>query len=274
MRKRLSNGWKAAPRRCPRAGHFREGFTLVELLVVIAIVALLAGLLLPSLAGAHRSALRSACASNLRQLAMANHMYAAAHGTFVPAAADIWSSNLHRWHGARSKKGTAFEPASGPLSDYLDERGAIKKCPSFQSDQPDFEAGCGGYGYNATGVGSQAYLLGTYHGSSLGMTPEMIAQPASTVMFADAAYAETKKGITWLIEYSFVEPYLLLADNRPIEAYPATPTIHFRHDGLANVVWVDGHVTAERLDHSRNSVLEKHEIGWFGPSDNSLFDPY
>ena len=53
-----------------------KGFTLVELFIVIVIIAILAGLLLPALNLAKKTAKMSACASNLKQLGLAFYSYA------------------------------------------------------------------------------------------------------------------------------------------------------------------------------------------------------
>src|SRR5438552_9157047 len=61
-----------------------RAFTLVELLVVIAIIALLVAILLPVLAKAKQAANRTACMSNLRQLAMAYHLYCGDNKGYMP----------------------------------------------------------------------------------------------------------------------------------------------------------------------------------------------
>ncbi len=61
-----------------------HGFTLIELLVVIVIVAILAGLLLPTMASVREQGRRIQCLNNLRQHGIAWQMYLEEHNSSFP----------------------------------------------------------------------------------------------------------------------------------------------------------------------------------------------
>jgi prepilin-type N-terminal cleavage/methylation domain-containing protein len=62
----------------------RRGFTLVELLVVIGIIAVLIGILVPTLNKAREASQRVACGSNLRQLGTMFQLYANGFKDYAP----------------------------------------------------------------------------------------------------------------------------------------------------------------------------------------------
>jgi prepilin-type processing-associated H-X9-DG protein len=194
---------------------------------------------------------------------------------------------------------------------------AIKMCPSFRGSYDEglknsFEWGAGGYGYNCWSVGSQE----AWYGSTLNWTGVMdpthpdyaksstswwhgaprplFQDPRHTIMFADAAYPQP----TYYAEsHELVPPYFMESYTtdpttwlpkpeayrygrpEPVKAWGyANPTIHFRHAGQANVLWLDGHVDAHRMDFTRpgpniyGADSGRMNVGWFGPDDFSLWD--
>jgi prepilin-type processing-associated H-X9-DG protein/prepilin-type N-terminal cleavage/methylation domain-containing protein len=268
----------------------RRAFTIVELLVVISIIAIMIALLLPTIAASREAARSTLCQSNLRQIVTACINYTDDwQGYWPPAAVDIVRYDLNRWEGTRPNQSTPFNFAGSCLLPYL-RTTAITACPDFQpavtSGPLAFEAAAGGYGYNQAYLGSSLNIPAVQTSqyihtvaaldqfvSNVPAKMNMIAHPSDKIAFTDAAMGNA--GNT-LIEYSFAEPPLLW--DSTFNTYDASsPSIHFRHRNDANVAWADGHVTSELFTWTypalngygaSNTLLN---LGFFGPTDNSLF---
>lgn len=244
-------------------------FTLLELLVVIAIIAVLAGLIIAALGRGREAAQATQCANNLRTLVQANLSYVRDNGGQFCLAMD--QANKVRWHGTRTSTKKPFDPTKGPLASYLGKESRVKLCPSFEkfiTGSSSFESGAGGYGYNA------AYVGGTPQNRWEGERLANIQNPSQTIMFADTALAKSN-GIQ---EYPFAEPWKWVNSDGSL-ADALTPSIHFRHNGAANVAWCDGHITAEKpTSYGTQNVYggdnAKSNIGWFGPTEeNGYWNP-
>jgi prepilin-type processing-associated H-X9-DG protein len=235
--------------------------------VVIAVIAVLAALLFPVLAAARAKGRQTACASNLRQLAVANRLYADDYdGCFAPAAQGFFESDSRRWFGVRGTEGR-FEPRDGPLVPYLRDGGALRRCPEFSMGL-GFDQGTGGYVYNYLAVGGRVWRLGYVpEAFDQGMIEAGLPKPAETAMFADGAL-DVGRG---LAEYGFLAaPPAVAAHIRGADLLD--PSVHFRHHERANVVFVDGHVRAlpcvlssETSPAYAAAAPAAHGLGWFGP---------
>ena len=239
----------------------RRGFTLIELLVVIAIIAILAAILFPVFARAREKARQTSCLSNLKQIGLGIKMYVQDNDGYPVHSSASSQAPRTRWPDhvfpyVRNTQIFLCPSASGNVFGKV-----------FAHDPTQF---FGGYGYNYQYLGnSRDTVLFT-------ATDAEITDPARTVMVADTA--GVNGGITG--EYVVDPPvpssrgsgrdtgfYAHAADAGGPYGARAVPAE--RHNQMVNVVFVDGHASAMRLnalDDSNGDGIPDNGL-WNGRGD-------
>ncbi len=227
----------------------RHGFTLIELLVVIAIIAILAGMLLPSLSRAKREALTTSCRSNQKQLSLSLHLYATDHNDFLPLNNYVYDVTTktpifqnNSWApGLAPYDRTPTNLQTGVLHPYLRST-AIYLCPADQSkvrnedDTPMANAPRRTRSYN---LSQTIHCTAAPHFKKF----TLIRDPAPSDLFT---FIDTHEGT--ILDSVFGTP---LPDSEYADRWFDIPAS--RHGQAANLAFADGHVEKWKWKHPKTA---------------------
>lgn len=253
-----------------------KGFTLIELLVVLAIIALLAGILMPSLVAARQMGRRLVCLSNLRQMVIVADNYLADNDEYYPLASFVDKSQAadgvqhnYEWDFFKVYE---FGQMTGCKPGALWQTESILKiqqCPAFKGSANSPGDPFTGYNYNVSFIGGilERAQDGTLTGTNSTRALE-VKKPARCVIFGDGEYEDGANKFMrspWLGK-------LETQDDLKLKPYG---TQGFRHLHKTNVAYCDGRAEtlADRYTETHEELIDliAEEAGFLS-ADNSAYD--
>jgi len=240
-----------------RSSQHKFGFTLIELLVVIAIIAILAAILFPVFAKVREKARQTSCLNNIKQMGLAELQYLQDNDeTFSPAGNFLVSlqpytkstllaacpSALTAGANAYSQNRALF-PFSNPGSVTI----AAVDAPA---DFLMFAESVQEPGQPAAQQFSLTYATGAWMNPNNSGHPNLAWYPDPEAHLSTGNQAAD-------IDASCTNPFTDGSKNNGNwQNACGAGGIAFRHTGMANIAWADGHVKATRRDYLRLKMVK------------------
>ncbi len=249
-----------------------RALTMVELMVVLAALALLLGLLLPTLSIVSAAGRSTQCRSNLRQMAIASQAYSMLYNVAPPALRYEQRDGqliVISWDTIQPFGGGEVTP--GPLWDFMDTPTEVSQCPGFFGESTYFDDPFTGYNYNTSYIGAEETFVPDGSGPVRpGIRPAAFRRASFCAIFGDGGRAGgTNKFMRAPMNSEGYALNVIYAGGQA-----------FRHQRSTNVAYLDGHVDSVGKPYAgalaTESLLEDvmgYPQNGFLSDDHSAYDP-